>query len=91
MTYGIFDYGNRLLFVQYRVTIFYEMAMATVGRNKWLTDRFPMLRQVLLGVLIVESSPYSFASGCLAGAPIATLTLTVLPAKGGPLRFHSAP
>src|SRR5262249_53807167 len=43
-----------------------------------------MLRQVLLVVLIIESSRYSFASGCPAGAPIATLKLKVLPAKGGP-------
>ena len=43
-----------------------------------------MLRQVLLGALIVESSRYSFASDCPAGVPIATLKLTVLPAKGGP-------
>ena len=43
-----------------------------------------MLRQVLLGALIVESSHYSFASDCPAGVPIATLKLTVLPAKGGP-------
>ena len=40
---------------------------------------FLMLRQVLLGILIVESPCYSFASGCPAGAPIASLKLTVLP------------
>jgi hypothetical protein len=43
-----------------------------------------MLRQVLLGVLIVGSSRYSFATGCPSGTPVATLKLTVLPAKGGP-------
>jgi hypothetical protein len=49
-----------------------------------------MLRRVFLLLLMFASGRYSLANGCTAGAPIATVKLSVLPAQGGPpLRLNT--